>query len=307
MRLPSLKFVAVVLTACAIAGFASSSARAEFVSGFTGNSQMSDAFVSGGDAGIVSFAVFHNGSGGSWVDALASALGQTSASLNVQNFVVGGGGSIDFGAKYVYMYQATNIGAANIDAMKVNINASGVTFTSAGLFLQQVFQTTGGKDVLGTSDGGNPSVRGLGTLTGVDDVPDGTPSSSTGVVTGIVNNPNPGGSVWDASQSDLATGGDHTSPSFGPNVTVQWNGLTGGPGQWQPVAAGNTSSIVFLTSDIPPVYRTGKVEDGDHSDGDVPTAVTPEPGSLVLAGMGVLSLLGYHVRRRKLTAATVAA
>lgn len=324
MRLPSLKFAAVMVTACAIAGFASTGVRADttgFASGFVGNSQMSDDTTPGVfDSAVVSFAVFHNADGGSWVTALQNFLGAGSATLNPK-LLVGGGATLDTNAQYVYMYQVVSTVATTSNLEELKAPGANI-FTSAGQFVGQIFQTLSPQppgpppgplaptNVTGTQHPGAvlPSTLGLGTLTGTDDVPDGNPSASNGLVLNIVNNPgNPGTTVWDASAVDLFGAG--TIGDGSGNLTWHFGGIPDPSigGQQNKIAPDNTSSIMFATSDVAPAgFNTGFIHNTGQSNGDLPTPA-PEPGSLVLAGMGIASLLGYHVRRRKLNAANAAA
>lgn len=65
-------------------------------------------------------------------------------------------------------------------------------------------------------------------------------------------------------------------------------------------ANGQVSSLWGYTSIYRPAWTTGSIEDhGSSAVGTVPGALTPEPSSLVLAGIGALGLIGYGVRRRK--------
>jgi len=129
MPMPRLNVWVVVLTACALAGPTVSSARADFLAGFSGNTQMSDGFS---PKSVVSFAVFANTGGGDFVTAINTALGLSGGSaLSVSALT--GGGSIDTTAKFVYLYQVTNLAGTFQDLKVANPSA----FTSAGFFCRQ--------------------------------------------------------------------------------------------------------------------------------------------------------------------------
>ena len=288
MRMPFLKLAAGVLAACALGGPASPSARADFQSNFVGNSQMSE----GAPQGVTSFLVFKNTTN-NFVDAINKALHLTgSKALSASTLT--GGGSIDFKAPYVYLYQVVNFNTTNsnkIDSLQVKTPGA---FSSAGYFKNQAAAEDpfpGG--VVGTKPN-NVLNKGLGTDPTKDDVIDGTPSVKN--VTGFrlasyANAINP-------SKVDL-TGS--TNSGF---VTFTFPAINGSAGN----SPSDTSTLVFLTSKYAPKYLEGRVGSGSStSNGDIPSAVTPEPGTLVLCGVAVFCLAGAYVRRRKPVAATVAA
>jgi len=267
MQTTAVRLLAVTLAAYALAGPAGGSARAGFISEFTGNTQMT---APGNDKGVVSFAVYDNSKG----DFLSSLGLSASAVSNLT-----GSGAVDLNANYIYLYQVVNTAATNpvVDAFKVmNPDA----FTSAGYFTNRVFT-----DGAGAVSATNP---GLGTNPSGDDGLDGNPSNKNQTVSGtqrLAASINP-------SATDLGNGGDGNG-----FVTFFFTPpLLGGVGV---IPAQKTSTIVILTSRYAPQYAEGGIQDGTRSDGDIPTAVTPEPGSLVLWGVGGVGLFGLYLRRRR--------
>jgi len=276
MRMPSVKLCAVFLTACALAGPASPRARAGFESSFTGNTQMSDVTS---PQGVVSFSVFSNTGGGNFVTAINSALNLTGGNALTASSL-SGGNAIDFNAKYVYLYQSVVFGG-DISQLKV---ANPEAFTSAGYFSGKVFQDTNqnGKPVGDKVN--NSNYKGLGTDPTTDDVAGNATPSLSGVtlqkIVSLSSSQNP-------SSSNLSTGGSggFVAFNFEPALEDTRNKHL-------------SSSVVFLTSNFAPQYLEGQLRDSGLSNGDIPTAVTPEPGSFVLCGLGV-GLLGFYGWRRR--------
>jgi hypothetical protein len=267
--MPSVKLCAVFLTACAIAGPASPRARADFIPNFTGNVQMSDHSGSPSTPqGVVSFTVFAN-PGSNFLTTLGlSATNLTSA-------------SIDVGAKYIYMYQAY-ASAGPIEQLQ--ITASPGLFTSAGYLTNTVFVDSAGN--VGTS-----SNKALGSEPNKDDPTiDGNPATvnSGSDHSGFKN------------QSLLTFGVNSAGRTPGSADLSADTGFAGFSftGTANKISSGQTSVVVFLTSNFAPQYDAGQIHDGGLSNGDVPTAVTPEPGSFVLCGLGV-GLLGFYGWRRR--------
>jgi len=295
MRMPSVKLCAVFLTACALAGPASPPLRAGFISNFTGNVQMSD---HAGDAnspqGVVSFTVFQrNSASGSILDQLNTALGLSGTSALQQHELSGNG--FDTTANYLYLYQSyTKVGGGSVN--EVLVKATDGTFSSGGYLTDsstgrgnpkgEVFVDTGSPSTVGTS-----SNTGLGTDPSLDDVVfDQNPATIPGVtgskgqtLAGVTTNAAAKHPI-DIDLSTLIANIGFVTFDFGASGQV--------------VGANGTSTLLFLTSNFAPTYNEGRIHGAGVSDGDVPTAVTPEPGSFVLCGLGV-GLLGFYGWRRR--------
>jgi hypothetical protein len=286
--MPSIKLWAGALAAWALLGLGGSAARAEFLSAFSGNTQMSDAVTSpsAGVRGVVSFSVFLNNSP-DFVAAMNAALG-LSSSNQLTASTVAGGGTIDLDAKYVYLYQVVNtaptgVGGPSIQTLEI-ANPSNA-FTSAGYFFPKAFRDNpdGAVGIFNTQ----MTNTGLGTDPTSDDVAgDSTPSLS--------------------GETFVDAGGDDTITTFAnpkeANLVTGGNPITFTFSGDDLITPHRTSTIVFLTSNVAPGYAVGKIGDAavttTKSDGDIPSAVVPEPGSLVLCGLGV-GLLGFYGWRRR--------
>jgi len=225
-----------------------------------------------GDKGVVSFAVFENTGGGSFVTALNTLLGTSLSASQIP-----GASAIDATARFIYLYQVRNTASSTpvIEDLKItDTSPGGSRFTSVGFLSKQVFVDSQGNVGVGSNTG-------LGTNPSADDPLDGNPSFKNQTLNGfatVAGSINPSGTDFDEGGS-----GD----GF---VTISFNEPT--------IRGGQTSSVVFLTSRFPPGYAEGGIQDGTRSDGDIPTAITPEPGSLVLCGLGV-SFLGFYGWRRR--------
>jgi hypothetical protein len=264
-----------VVALCALFVLGSNSARAEFLTTYTGNTLMAD---SAPTKGVVSFTVFHNTTS-NWVNAVNSALGLTGANA-LSATSLSGGGALDLSARYVYLYQVVNTTSASINLIGLQVLHKN-DFTSAGYFPGKVFMDSGKVGAVGTA--GNVVDRGLGIDPLGEDVLDGQPSHENQTLASIhtllaASQPaalDPGST--DLFQSAIATG----FVSF--NLAL--------PGQ-------RSSSILFLTSNRPPTYGEGMVDSSlAESNGDIPTVLNPEPATLLLAALGIVSAGGVYTRR----------
>jgi hypothetical protein len=193
--------------------------------------------------------------------------------------------NIDVSAKYIYMYQAyASVGPIE----QLQILASPGLFTSAGFLPNTVFVDSQG------AVGGSTSNKALGSEPNVDDPTiDGNPATvnSGSNHSGFKNQTL---LAFGVNNNAIAPNGADLSADSG-FVVFNFTGSN-------KISTGKTSVVVFLTSNFGPEYNEGQIHDGGVSNGDVPTAVTPEPGSLVLCGLGVSFLGFYGWRRRGLNA-----
>jgi len=291
MRMPSVKLCAVFLTACAIAGPASPPARAGFITNFDGNVQISNSAETGNPStpkGVVSFAVFQLDprSAGNIIDQMNTALGLTGNNKLKAN-AVSGGTPFDAGATFLYLYQAyTKVGGGDI--VQVQITANAASFTSGG-YLTNSAPTPVNSIFKDTAAVGTSTDTGLGTDPTVGDVKgDNKPDSL--VVSGSRNQ---AVDVTTNSAAKRPNGGVDLSGDGGFDSFFFLASLPGGR-----INADQTSALLFLTSRHGPVYDVTQLHDGGTTAGDTPTALTPEPGSLVLCGLGV-SFLGFYGWRRR--------
>lgn len=248
------------------------SARAGFLTAFTGNTQMSD--YSNSD-GIVNFAVYQNTTA-NW----ATALGLSPSTLS-------GGGAIDTAAQYVYFFQIVNTdpNANGIDPpLEVLKVASGqIPYGSAGFLSNTVFNDTSGSAV---GPSGNRYLGSEGPPSSPEDKGDN--SSETG---SFLNSTTPfvsAASAYNPQQADVGGAGAGNFADF------VW-GPVAGSGE---IPLGSFSSVVFLTSNMAPSFGEGDLRDGSPlSDGPIPVQ-GPEPASWVLSILGILGLAGRHGWRR---------
>jgi len=280
MRMPSVKLSAVFLTACALAGPASPRARADFINHFTGNVQMSDhtGTLLGKPPtpqGDVSFTVYDNRVDGGNPD-FRTALGLSATT-------VPGSAALDTHANYIYMYQAFTLkGFGPIEDLQ--ISASPGLFTSAGYL-------TGSKNVF--NDGANVGTTAnptYGATPTLDDVAGDHNPATIPTLSGFTDQgvPVKFGSNTAARLPDQFSDNSGTSGFVVFDFHVTANKIN----------SEQTSVVLILTSKFGPTYDFADIHDGGTSEGDAPTALTPEPGSFVLCGLGV-GLLGFYGWRRR--------
>jgi hypothetical protein len=262
-----MRWVYAVVVGCILHGFSPPTAHADFLAAFTGNSQMTDqSGTPPGAQGVVSFAVYANAAGHNWA-----------ADLGLPVTPLPDGNILDLMARYVYMYQVVNIGVPGPTIE--NFKVSGTNWTSGGYLLSTVFTDAAGHV--------NFPNTGLGPNPVADDPIDGVPSAAGPFLTGFA----PDGASVNPTDTDLAFGGDG-------------NGFTTFSFVIPTIPSEGWSSVVFLTSDSPPSYLPGTIQDGGvTSDGDIPSSV-PEPASMVMAALGIAgcgSVFGW--RRRKVAPA----
>jgi hypothetical protein len=269
---PSARWIAALAAFLATAGIGVS-ARADFISGFVGNTQMSD-FVgpTAQVSGVISFAVYDNSLGDF---STVTGLGAFSSLA----------GSPSLSAPFIYIYQMANVDAAaeSNRLSSFSVDNSNGNFSGMGYFTNTVFN-----DGSTVGLGANPA---LGTEPVADDSVDGSPSS---LYAGVV-------------------GFDQLGAAVEPNGGTLNDGSGFAVFEWLPPQVGEaaTSSLLFLTSSLGPRYAEGLIADGNTttpnnfvSNGDVPSA-TPEPATLalILAGSPLAAI--WAVRRRRANASLV--
>jgi len=238
--------------------------KADYLSGFTGNTQFNGTkavkFFPAGDTGVVSFAVFDRTTGGALDLSGANILSGTTALAN--------------SARYVYLYEVVNNLSKSpaIDALNVqNPDA----YTTLGYLSGKVF-----KDVA-TRDGG-ALVQGTNTALGPNPTPN--PGGASVVTIGQQVGGIAAGNGAIDSEGESSIGS--TLPDFATFTFAS------------PITFGKNSSVVFLTSNYAPVMMEALIHDGTFTVADIPTAVTPEPTSVAMLGAGLLGA-GWIYRRRR--------
>jgi len=264
MQLIGKKSLRLGVAAWAFLMLGSPLVKADYLSGFTGNTQFNGTkavgFFPAGDTGVVSYAVFDRTTGGALDLSSTNLLSGTTALAN--------------SARYVYLYEVVNNLSRSpaIDALNVqNPDA----YTTLGYLSGQVF-----KDVA-TRDGG-ALVQGTNTALGPNPTPN--PGGASVVTVGQQVGGIAAGSG--AINPDGETGIGSTLPGFASFTFAS------------PITFGKNSSVVFLTSNYAPQMLPGLIHDGSFTVADIPTAVTPEPTSVAMLGFGLCGA-GWLYRRRR--------
>jgi len=261
-------------------------ARAGFVAGYTGNSQtlytaLNPSIPNPTSDGLINFAVWDNSAGGNWIADFATSFGVSAASMNI---ALGATGR----EAYVYLYQMVNTNPdpsaeSNLHLLQIE---TGTSFNGAG-YLFSGTNSVGFSEAAGTT--GPTTDPAIGTAT-TDTLPGNqVPGSSTGVL-----NPTPFASVANGKTPTGVTYlvGDHEYQfEFADLSGLGIPGLTD-----HSLAPDGYSTIVFLTSDVPPTYLKGTVHNGVFSQGDVPSN-TPEPVSIVsVFGALVTGMVAWGIK-----------
>ena len=265
-----LKRVGLAALLAGAAAFGTPTAQAGWVPGMQGWTRVSSPSTS--DA-LVSFAVWAR-EGADWT-ADAPFVGFAATSLT-------GGGVIDTGASYVYLYQVVNDdpvpGMTDPNIRELKVTRPQGSITSMGHFDSAVF--TDGAPV---GPAVNPTL-GADPVSTADDVVDGVPTALFGGAPGLALN-----------------GGVNPVAAVLDNVNFQSVFEFGST----EIKSGKYSSLLFYTSNVDPGYGEGIVRDGNDGDGDVPVPTpVPEPSALVLMGLGGLGAFGRWVARRRTPPAT---
>jgi hypothetical protein len=195
----------------------------------------------------------------------------------------------------VYIYQVVNTATTkpviehlqvpSSDDATASYSSGGYLTNSAATPSKVVFENATGQ-VKGKTGGGTGTNTGLGGATPVSGVVagDNTPSrnfDSVKTISGLSAARSP-------VSTNLSTGGSGDGVvdfAFGSNS----------------IAVGGTSTLVFLTSKYAPTsFPVGHVVDGTQVSGDIPGAITPEPTSMAMIGVGMLGAgFVYGLRRRR--------
>lgn len=238
--------------------------HAGYMASFTGYTQMSDSSTA---TEVVNFAVYNNTSG-NW----ATALGITPSA------------GADTGAAYVYLYEVVNNGGSSSTIGNFNVNSTATPYTSSGFLNHVVFSDGSAVGPAGNQYlGPNPA-----------SMPPDDPSNSAPSVSGVTPGP-----TFVSSASAVNPFGSNTGGSAnGDAAQFVFLSTTNFS---QSLTSGLFSTVLFLTSNIGPLYSTGRVLNtvtGNSSDGGIPTQA-PEPATLAIWGLGTLGLAFAARKRRK--------
>jgi hypothetical protein len=255
--------------------------EAAYLSAFTGNSQSiygpPTLTPNPSSDGVTNFAVY-NTVDADWTD----------------DFAFGGPVTYGFGgpgagnsSSYVYFYQAVNtnplpLSEDALEAMQVELPGGVASITGAGFIPDTVFlditPVAGGP----TGPAGNARLGALLDVTAGDDVPgNGAPSEMLVASPGFA-------SLGATEPLFITTGASSLSFDF---ISVA-GGST--------IPSGGWSSILFITSNNPPTYLPGSLQDFSSTNGDIPSPVAPEPSAFVLVWAGLMSFsAARHNRPRR--------
>jgi len=266
--------VLALIAACASA---TSAEAGSFLSGFTGSANITYP-NSPADRAYVSFAVYSNNDGGA---ALATSLGTTTTAL--------ASAGMNLSARYVYLYQVVNVGTEALSFLQ--IDSKPTLYSSHGQIANTVF-----------SDGTGASNRVVGTANGGKNFL----GSESGPSTIFGSGPNASHTYTGQNAAFASASGGVSSSGFTQsnlNGYVRYNYSNGGD---PTLLTNGYGYLLFLTSDNAPTLGDGAIHDNFQSDGYVPMASAPEPGSMALMSMAVLGLSGWTAWRRKYRRAAVA-
>lgn len=187
------------------------------------------------------------------------------------------GGMSDGTEQFVYLYQVINTDLLNVaNPQLVNFNVSYGPIGTPNPFL------VGGYF-------GNTTFAALDTSAPLDTPNDGTP----GVVKTVTPLVDPVGIANPETLTEIICANPAVASGLGYNcMNYDFEGPT------SPIGPGETSPVLFLTSNLGPTYSWAETESpgGFGAAGDVPSPVIPEPTTMLLFGSGLIGLAG--LRRR---------
>jgi hypothetical protein len=281
-----------------IALVAVSQTQAAFLPLYSGNSQ----FLYGpgavltqnpGADGAVNFSVFDNTGDPDWTNNFGAAFDAA------VTYSFGGGAAAD-SAKYVYFYQLVNTDPAHtainppvggthdpLKGFQVQLTGGTASITGAGWVTNRVF-TDPASGGAATGPGANARLGFAPNVTPGDDIP------GTGVPSEFGTTPSGFATITAAIEPAF------TSP-LSQAITFNFLPFFGS----STIPLGGYSSILFITTNAPPVYLRGSVQDFSSTEADIPSpfspTVTPEPGTFVSLGgalvCGAVALMAYGKRK----------
>jgi hypothetical protein len=257
-------------------------AQAAFLPAFTGNTQFIDPDAS--SDGVVNFAVYQN-PGGDWTDDFPEVPVSAFKELfEVTPGPNGIGNGIDITAAFVYMYQVVNTDPDTDDEsvlkqLELFFPVVGATaVSSAGYIAGFVFDDPTDADLDTVADGATGPASGAAKNTRLGIEPN---------VTGGTDDE--GGDHLPSESGVALTGFAAIGGTIAPNNAEQ-SGLFRVQFLWDTpgtvIPTGAFSPVVFITSNLPPMYWIEQLEDGDDTVADIPIP-NPEPRTIVMS-LGVL-------------------